>query len=124
MPNYYDAGDIDLAWRVMDAEYSVRYCADLVTYHPSVAPERHPEGRYFSARNRVWLARRNLPVMLAVLYVLTWFVIDTLRLRSPATAAQHVRGYHAGLRETCGGRSPMSWRTVSRMTRLGRPPVI
>lgn len=123
-PFFYMHEGIDLAWRVMDAGYSVRYSADLVTYHPSVAPERHREGRYFSARNRVWLARRNLPGVFAVLYVLTWLLIDTLRLREIATARRQLRGYYDGLRLPCGGRSPMSWHTVWRMIRLGRPPVI
>lgn len=121
---FYMHEGVDLAWRVMDAGYAVRYCTDLTAYHPSVTPERHAEGRFLSARNRVWLARRNLPVAVGVAYVAIWFVLETLRLRRVAAAREHLRGYWAGLRSPCGPRRPISWRTVWRMTRLGRPPVI
>ncbi|MGY4966456.1 glycosyltransferase family 2 protein, partial [Streptomyces sp. 900105245] len=33
-------------------------------------------------------------------------------------------GFVEGLREPAGERRPMRWRTVWRLTRLGRPPVI
>jgi GT2 family glycosyltransferase len=115
---------IDLAWRVMDAGYAVRYAAELTACHAAVAPERHAGGRYYGARNRVWLARRNLPAALAVAYLATWLVLDSLRLRSRAGAVEQLRGYAAGLRVPCGRRVPMSWRTVWRMTLLGRPPVV
>lgn len=29
-----------------------------------------------------------------------------------------------GMRTDCGGRRPMRWRTVWRMSRLGRPPIV
>lgn len=121
---FYMHEGIDLAWRVMGAGYVVRYCTELGAYHPAVTPERHAEGRYLSARNRVWLARRNLPTAVGIVYVLTWFLLDTLRLRSIAAVREHVRGYLAGLRLPCGSRRVLSWRTIGRMTRLGRPPVI
>jgi GT2 family glycosyltransferase len=115
---------IDLAWRVMDAGYRVRYTAELEAGHAAVAAERHAAGRYHGARNRVWLARRNLPPSLAAAYVTTWFAADTLRLRSRAAAVEHLRGYRDGLALPCGVRKPMSWHTAWRMTRLGRPPVV
>lgn len=121
---FYMHEGIDLAWRVMGAGYAVRYCTELGAYHPAVTPERHAEGRYLSARNRVWLARRNLPTVLGAVYVLAWFALDTLRLRNIAAVREHLRGYTAGLRLPCGERRVLSWRTVARMARLGRPPVI
>ncbi|MFE0099063.1 glycosyltransferase family 2 protein [Streptomyces sp. NPDC059009] len=33
-------------------------------------------------------------------------------------------GFAEGVRESCGERRPMRWRTVWWLTRLGRPPVI
>jgi hypothetical protein len=35
-----------------------------------------------------------------------------------------LRGYREGLREPCGPRRPLRWRTLWRMTLAGRPPVI
>ncbi|MGH3516732.1 MAG: glycosyltransferase family 2 protein [Haloechinothrix sp.] len=121
---FYMHEGVDLTWRVMDAGYRVRYCGDLEAFHPAVDPERHPELHYFGARNRVWLARRNLPIPLAVPYLVTWALIDTLRLRNLRSARQQVRGFFDGVRKPCGTRSPISWRTTWRMTRAGRPPVI
>jgi hypothetical protein len=72
----------------------------------------------------VWVARRNLPVPLVVLYLLNWTALTLARARS-ATA---LRGWLAGMREGLAGgqgeRRPMSWRTVWRLTRAGRPPIV
>ena len=72
----------------------------------------------------MWLARRNLPLVLGVLYVVDWMVLTVLRTRSPAQLKQWFAGLAAGLREPCGQRRTLRWRTVLRMTRNGRPPVI
>lgn len=121
---FYMHEGVDLAWRVMDAGYRVRYCGDLEAYHPAVDPSRHRNVRYFGTRNRIWLARRNLPLPLAVLYLTTWALIDTLRLRSMRNAKQQLRAAFDGFRQPCGTRKPISWRTAWRMTRAGRPPII
>ena len=121
---FYMHEGIDLAWRVMGAGYTVRYCTELGAYHPAVTPERHAEGRYLSARNRVWLARRNLPTAVAVVYVSVWFLLDSVRLRSIVAVREHLRGYLAGMRLPCGQRRALSWPTIARMARLGRPPII
>lgn len=118
---------VDLAWRVMDAGYRVRYMADRAVLHPlpPPVPARHGYSRYFGARNRVWLARRHLPFPLGVLYVAT-FAARTLPLlvRSPADIRRALRGYRDGMRQPCGPRRKLRWRTLSRMTRAGRPPIL
>ncbi|WP_107081485.1 glycosyltransferase family 2 protein [Streptomyces sp. KE1] len=45
-------------------------------------------------------------------------------LRSPSALKAWWGGFFEGLRTPCGPRGPMAWRTVWRMTRLGRPPVV
>ncbi|MEA2459433.1 MAG: hypothetical protein QOC95_2405 [Thermoleophilaceae bacterium] len=118
---------VDLAWRVMDAGYRVRYAADLVVLHPLPvrAPSRHGYSRYYGARNRVWLARRHLPLPLGALYVAT-FALRTLPLllRSPRDMQPALRGYRDGMRRSCGERRKLHARTLWRMARAGRPPVI
>jgi GT2 family glycosyltransferase len=118
---------VDLAWRVMDAGYRVRYMADLAVLHPRPAPvaSRHGYSRYYGARNRVWLARRHLPLPLGALYVGT-FALRTLPLllRSPRDMRPALRGYRDGIRQPCGPRRRLRARTLLRMTRAGRPPVI
>jgi GT2 family glycosyltransferase len=119
---------VDLAWRVMDAGHRVRYAGDIVVLHPTPAPgpapERHGYSYYFGARNRVWLARRYLPIPLGVLYV-SMFVLRTApRMRTLRSMRSAARGYRDGMRQPCGERRRLRARTLWRMTRAGRPPVI
>jgi GT2 family glycosyltransferase len=118
---------VDLAWRVLDAGYRVHYAGDLPVLHPLPVPaaSRHGYSRYAGARNRVWLARRHLPLPLGVLYVAT-FAARTLPLllRSPRDIRPALRGYRDGMRQPCGRRRRLRARTLWRMTRLGRPPII
>jgi GT2 family glycosyltransferase len=115
---------IDLAWRVLGSGRRVHYAGDLEVRHAPYVPAPHDERVYYAARNRVWLARRHLPLPLAVAYV-TSFALRTLPLvRSRARARAALRGYRDGLRRPCGRRRPLRARTLWRMTRLGRPPVI
>jgi GT2 family glycosyltransferase len=115
---------IDLAWRVMDAGHRVGYAGDAAVLHPSYATAPHDSSIYYGARTRVWLARRHLPLAIGALYV-AGFAVRTLPvLRSPARARAALRGYRDGLRGPCGGRRPLRARTLWRMTRAGRPPVV
>jgi GT2 family glycosyltransferase len=121
---FYAHEGVELAWRSWDAGWSVRYAGDVVVWHDAVMPTRHAEFHRLQARNRVWLARRNLPVVLGVLYVLDWVVLTVVRTRSPSDLRQSFAGLAAGLRAPCGERRRLRWRTVARMTSIGRPPVI
>jgi GT2 family glycosyltransferase len=115
---------IDLGWRVMDAGHRVAYAGDISVLHPSPTGTPHGYSFYYGARNRVWLARRHLPLPLAVLYV-GGFVLRTLpRLRSRQNALEALRGYRDGLRGRSGERKPLKGRTLWRMTRAGRPPIM
>ena len=115
---------IDLGWRVMDAGHRVAYAGDISVLHPSPTGTPHGYSFYYGARNRVWLARRHLPLPLAVLYV-SGFVLRTLpRLRSGRNAREALRGYRDGLRGPGGERRPLRARTLWRMTRAGRPPIM
>jgi GT2 family glycosyltransferase len=121
---FYAHEGIDLAWAVWDAGARVRYAGNLIALHPAIEPTRHPEFYRLSARNRVFLARRRLPLPLAVGYLLVWTVLTGVRAGGRSALAQAARGAVEGLRADAGPRRPMTWRTVWRMTRAGRPPVI
>jgi GT2 family glycosyltransferase len=115
---------IDLAWRVMGSGRRVHYAGDVTVRHAPYVTAPHDARVYYAARNRVWLARRHLPWALGVVYVLA-FALRTLPLvRSRDRARAALRGYRDGLRGPCGGRRPLRARTLWRMTRIGRPPVI
>jgi GT2 family glycosyltransferase len=116
---------IDLAWRVMDTGRRVVYAGDIEVLHPSYRTAPHGYSAYYGARNRVWLARRNLPLPLGALYV-AGFILRTLPLllRSPARVRPALRGYRDGLRQPCGVRRRLRAGTLWRMTRAGRPPIM
>jgi GT2 family glycosyltransferase len=115
---------IDLAWRVMDAGYRVHYAGDIAALHPAYVTAPYTHSVYFGARNRVWLARRNLPLPLGVLYVAA-FILRTLPvLRTRERARVALRGYRDGIRQPCGPRRPLRARTLWQMTRTGRPPIV
>ncbi|MFF2542159.1 glycosyltransferase family 2 protein [Kitasatospora sp. NPDC058063] len=121
---FYAHEETDLAWRALDAGWAIDYRADVVLHHPTTSPARHATYFHNVARNRVWLARRNLPALLVPLYPGTWFLLTLARRPSPEALKAWWGGFRAGWREPCGPRRPMRWRTVWRLTRLGRPPII
>jgi GT2 family glycosyltransferase len=121
---FYAHEETDLAWRILDAGYTIHYDADAVMYHPAVVPTRHAHFFRLNARNRVWLARRNLPWPLAAVYLATWVAITVMRERSPARLRPWFAGFREGWRADPGPRRPIRWSTAWRMTRLGRPPVV
>ncbi len=121
-PFFYAHEGIELAWRVWDAGYRVRYLGDVVVHHAAVRAWRHADGQRQQARNRVWLARRNLPLPLGMAYVTSWLLLDLARSRGAASTL--LRGYLDGLSQPAGKRRPISWRTAWRMTRAGRPPIV
>jgi GT2 family glycosyltransferase len=121
---FYAHEGIDLVWRVWDAGYVAWYAGDLVVYHPVIDPLRHADFYRMNARNRVWLARRNLPLILEPVYVGTWMGLTIARVREPEALRAWFAGLREGMRVTPTGRRPMRWSTVWTLTRAGRPPVV
>lgn len=120
---WYAHEETDLAWRLLDAGWQIEYQPEVRFSHPPAAPSRHDAHLWYSARNRVWVARRNLPWPLAAVYLSVWGAAQTVRCRTVGELRQVVAGTRAGFREMSGERRPMSWSTAWRMTRLGRPPL-
>ncbi|MFB7466513.1 glycosyltransferase family 2 protein [Streptomyces sp. NPDC056224] len=121
---FYAHEETDLAWRALDAGWLIDYRADMVLLHPATAPSRHAVYHRMVARNRVWLARRNLPAPLVPVYLGVWLLLTLLRRPSVPALKAWFGGFREGWTTPCGPRRPMKWRTVWRLTRLGRPPVI
>ncbi|KRV48064.1 glycosyl transferase [Wenjunlia vitaminophila] len=121
---FYAHEETDLAWRALDAGWSIDYRSDMVLHHPTTEPSRHAVYHRMVARNRVWLARRNLPWLLVPAYLSTWIVLTLVRRPPRQALAAWFGGFWEGWRTPCGARRPMRWRTVWRLTRLGRPPII
>lgn len=121
---FYAHEETDLAWRALNAGWQIDYRSDMVLYHPTTAPSRHAVYHRMVARNRVWLARRNLPLPLVPVYLGVWLLLTLLRRPSGAALKAWFGGFKEGWTSSAGPRRPMKWRTVWRLTRLGRPPVI
>lgn len=124
-PFFYAHEGIDLAWRVWDQGLRTWYAGDLTANHPVIQPTRHADYYRLNARNRVWLARRNLPAPFVVLYVGSWTAIQVLRwARKPAVLRAWFAGWREGWRSGYGERRPLKIRTIWRMTLAGRPPIV
>ena len=106
------------------AGWSIRYEADLMVRHPRVEPTRHSCPR--DDRPQPGVDRPTEPAVAArLVYAGTWLVLVALRtLRTRQRPDGLWRGTRAGFGAMPFPRSAMSWRTVWRLTRLGRPPVI
>lgn len=125
-PYFYAHEGIELAWRTWNAGKTVWYCGDLVVHHPVTSPTRHSTYYRLNARNRVWLAKRNLPWILAPFYVLSWTGVQLVRsVRGGGQGlGAWLSGWWEGWRTNPGGRVAMRWLTVWRMTRAGRFPIL
>jgi GT2 family glycosyltransferase len=121
---FYAHEETDLAWRLMDLGYRLEYDAAARMCHHALPNARHATFRRRDGRNRVWLARRNLPWPLAVIYLADWMALTVVRERSAASLRPWFAGFAEGWRADPGQRRPISLRTAWRMTRAGRPPVI
>ncbi|WP_330239702.1 glycosyltransferase family 2 protein [Streptomyces sp. NBC_00525] len=121
---FFGHEESDLAWRALDGGWEIRYVPTLVLQHPRTSPARHAVYYRFTARNRVWLARRRLPAALIPVYLGVWIALAMLRMRSLTGLRAWWGGFAEGLRTSPGRRAPMRWGTVWRMTRLGRPPIL
>ena len=69
----------------------------MVLYHPTTAPSRHAVYHRMVARNRVWLARRNLPAPLVPVYLGVWLLLTLARRPSASGAEGLVRRLPGGL---------------------------
>ncbi|MFF4323755.1 glycosyltransferase family 2 protein [Streptomyces sp. NPDC001568] len=114
---------VELAWRLWDLDCHGRYLPDIVVHHPATDPARHDTFHRLNARNRVWVARRNLPRPLIPLNLATWCLLTLARTHDRKALQVSLAGLREGLTGGQGPRRPMSWKTVARLTRAGRPPV-
>ena len=121
---FFGHEETDLSWRLMDLGYRLEYDAEAVMCHPAVPNARHATWYRTEARNRVWVARRNLPWPLAVVYLADWVLITLVREWSSGALRSWFAGFGEGWKLDPGPRRPIKLVTAWRMTRAGRPPVV
>ena len=121
---WYGHEEMDLAWRLLDTGWEVRYEGVPTVIHPHTPIAATDRSRWsLLGRNRVWLARGTFPHPIDWVHAVVWLGIGLVR----AASATDRRGYRAGWWSGWHGavdRRPVSWATVLRMCRLGRPPVV
>ena len=123
---FYGHEGIDLVWRIWDLGYKCWYSGHIVVSHPAVEPEkRHKIYYQYQARNRVLLARRNLPDYIAKIYLFNWKLISLFRLKGNKEAiAEFKNGWEDGKVLDIFATKKLSWKTILRMTFYLRPPII
>lgn len=122
---FYAHEGIELAWRVWELRKQVIYDPELRVYHPVKPPTRHRDYYFLSARNRVWLARRNLPWPLSVVYASTWALLQLIRgPKQWQPIKAWFSGFWSGWRHCPRSHARMGWRTIGHIARNGRLLVI
>jgi GT2 family glycosyltransferase len=120
---FYGHEELELSWRLVDRGWKIKYLADVEVFHPKTEVERHADGWELTGRNRVWIARRTLPWPVAIVHVIAWLVLGAVRAPAGESRRRYVRGWRSGWSAPID-RSPIRWRTVWRLTRIGRPPLV
>ena len=122
---FYAHEETDLAWRLLDRGYRLEYDATARMYHHTLPNARYDTFRHRDGRNRVLLARRNLPWPLAAIYLADWMALTIAREHArPKSLRPWFTGFAEGWRADPGRRRPISLGTAWRMTQAGRPPII
>jgi GT2 family glycosyltransferase len=122
---FYAHEETDLAWRLLDRGYRLEYDAAARMYHHTLPNARYDTFRHRDGRNRVLLARRNLPWPLAAIYLADWMALTIAREHArPKSLRPWFTGFAEGWRADPGRRRPISLGTAWRMTQAGRPPII
>ena len=120
---FYAHEELDLSWRLHEVGFDVHYRPDIVVRHPMTPIGRHPDGWFLTGRNRVRVARRDLPAAVALVHVVVWLAVGWARAPDAHCRDAYRRGWSAGWSDPVP-RRPVRWRTVWRLTRAGRPPII
>ncbi len=121
---FYAHEGIELVWQVYNEGFIAWYAADVTVRHPVINPARHREFYRLNARNRVWLAKRNLPFPISIFYVFLWLLISLLRIRSIGSLLSWLGGFFNGVFSSAGKGRKLSWRAVFALGRAGRFPII
>ena len=121
---FYAHEGIELTWQVYNHGYIAWYAADVTVKHPVINPTRHRDFYRLNARNRVWLAKRNLPFPISIIYVVVWFLISMIRMRQLSSLVAWLNGFFNGIFINAGKSKKLTWRALVALGRAGRFPII
>ena len=121
---FYAHEGIELIWQVYNYGFVGWYAADVTVRHPVINPARHRDFYRLNARNRVWLAKRNLPFPISIIYVTTWTLISLIRMRKLSSLIAWLGGFLNGIFVSAGRKEKLSWAALFALGRAGRFPII
>ncbi|MDA2985008.1 MAG: glycosyltransferase [Actinomycetota bacterium] len=129
---FYAHEGIDLVWGVFDKNFLPWYAAEIEVKHPVINPKRHGYYFFLNARNRVWLAKRNLRFPFSFLYPFTWILITLARVGNLNDLKPWFSGLFSGIFTTSvnsfgqntSKRKKLKWSTHLKLIKYGRPPII
>lgn len=117
---FYGHEELDLTWRLAGVGFHVQYEPNWRVFHPRTEVGRHADGWWRTGRNRVVIARKNLPVLLAGLHVFVWLVVGIVRASDWRCRGAYLSGWWSGWSQPVV-RKPITWRTAWSLMRRGRP---
>lgn len=120
---FFKHEETELTWRLLDAGWRVVTDPTIVVGHPETSEARHERALELGLRNKIWISRLRLPVVLAVTSSLISVGRALGRCRSRRDLAAAAAGLRAGMQAMPTERKPIRWSTVQRLTRSGRPPI-
>ena len=121
---FYAHEGIELIWQVYNHGFVGWYATDVTVRHPVINPARHRDFYRLNARNRVWLAKRNLPFPISIIYVTTWTLISLIRMRKLSSLIAWLDGFLNGIFVSAGRKEKLSWAALFALGRAGRFPII
>ncbi|MGA1247881.1 MAG: glycosyltransferase family 2 protein [Candidatus Nanopelagicales bacterium] len=121
---FYAHEGVELCWQVWNQGYVAWYAGDIAVSHPAIQPTRHEYFYRLNARNRVWLAKRNLPFPFSFIYPLTHAVMSLFTLRGREARKSWREGFMEGLKSDAGKNRKLTFRAIRALTFALRPPII
>jgi GT2 family glycosyltransferase len=118
----YGGEGLELSYRLMDKGYRIIRTSSIEMSHRRVSTAR-PKGQfvYFNARNRCWIAAKNLPWFYAISTSLIWWgylVLISLKRRQVSFFLQGVRDAIRELPAVLHERHPINKATVKKLKAL------
>jgi GT2 family glycosyltransferase len=121
-PLVYGGQELDLSYRALDAGYRILQSQNIQVLHKSV-PTARPAGQwvYYNARDRWWIAVRNLPWIYVVTTAVSWWLYTAWLGLRRGQLGYFFRGFVAGLggfRQALAGRRPIQAETLRQVAEL------
>ncbi|MGI9624761.1 MAG: glycosyltransferase family 2 protein [Acidimicrobiales bacterium] len=120
---FFKHEETELSWRLLDAGWRVVADPRIVVAHPRTSEARHDVALELGLRNKLWILRLRLPFAIALIGSVISSIRSFARCRSFADVRAAARGFRQGVRSLPAPRRPVSWATVMKLTRSGRPPI-